>query len=96
MGHLLEINSKKYAFIHIPKCGGVFFKSIFGLQSPDARLPQLANTVPSVSILMPSRNGHMTYAQFVKQFDEKRESIVGDYKKGAIFRSEDYPAYATR
>tara|TARA_R110002110_G_scaffold351778_6_gene561747 strand:+ start:2112 stop:2762 length:651 start_codon:yes stop_codon:yes gene_type:complete len=81
MGHLLEINSKKYAFIHIPKCGGSFFKSIFGLGEKEA-------IVPSVSILVPSRNGHMTYAQFVNQCIRKLHlGNVEDYEFIAIVRN---------
>jgi hypothetical protein len=61
MAHLFNVNTTLFAFIHIPKCAGYYFKSIFGLRPEEG-------TVPHVTV-MPTKDGHWTYKELVKELD---------------------------
>jgi hypothetical protein len=75
MSHLFNVNTTPCAFVHIPKCAGYYFKSIFGLRPEDG-------TVPNITVV-PTEDGHWTYKELIKELD----LIPEDYEFIAIVRN---------
>jgi hypothetical protein len=85
MGHLLDINHKRFAFIHVPKCGGSFFKRLFGLKNNlgHTRYPASNQIIDRTVIAYNGLDGHWTYLQLLKALEIKNE----DYEFIAIVRN---------
>ena len=91
MGHLFQTNSQKYAFIHIPKCGGGFFKTVFGLL--DDAQKYLSPLAPLTTVLKshqpkgeeekPDVAGHWTYQELLETLGISPD----EYKFIAIIRN---------